>query len=392
TIGSDIVCEVTVACVKCDAQSKRLKIYSVIILQNVNMLFDLGQQIQLFFESNLSEITCEKCNLNMVKEIRVLRWPTVLLIHLHKKKDAASTRKPLTLIHLEQYNHRSNVCMSTTSSYCMCTFTSLTSNGKTITFARSKKQWKSSSDTTKSYGEGDQIVSRYCQTVFLILQQIRSPTVSFFNALSKICEVEIDFRDGSCESLSDAIYSIEQDPHCRNLLRVLRMNSISFFECPRCGDKVKSDLYSLNNGIHLFEQTADETFSAKPVLKNLALNNNVCAICSFNIKDDSVLNVSYQQFQTLPSYLLFMFSTITEELLASVVKIDETKFYLLALLITGRYKDSLTIIRLTPENFQLFVKKTYHTGRKCTTIEILDYCETTSCVVGIFQQISQNET
>ncbi|CAF1548036.1 unnamed protein product, partial [Didymodactylos carnosus] len=161
-VGSEVFCILTIRCTTCNNYSSRLTIYPSVVLSNINMADHLQEQLQNFFFSSMADINCKQCLANMEKQLFVLRWPTIILVHLQQKRNISSTRKPPSLIHLHQHSHPLNICSQSSSCYYLLSFISLTSSGKLVVSTRSNKHWKTT-ESSKSYGEGEYIQNLYGQ-------------------------------------------------------------------------------------------------------------------------------------------------------------------------------------------------------------------------------------
>ncbi|CAF1173380.1 unnamed protein product [Didymodactylos carnosus] len=211
-------------------------------------------------------------------------------------------------------------------------------------------------------------------------------TIHFLNAI--ICGFKIDIDRGPArhKSLNGAILCTENDQHYRQLLNLLTTNIITSFECPNCNSEM-ANLSSSNNGIPLFETTPDK-IRATPVLKKPVLINNTCSSCSFTVVENNILKIHSQIFNSIPQLIICIIQLLEEKTIQEQIEINGIYFKSMALLLKGKYKDTLTVVDVSSNlSYQLYEQNPYENGMACELDDILNYFDKISDIIGLYCQV-----
>ncbi|CAF3710842.1 unnamed protein product [Didymodactylos carnosus] len=149
---------------------KKLKTLFIIDCLPVNTeygKYTVSQQLESFFDSTTSDLYCSNCEMLMMRKMKVLNWPNIILIYVNEPTTSHPPvhRCPPSVVSLHEFTHNSNIPILSSATYDLTTFISVVpvhQSKKLVSATKINKKWATS--TARKLDSSFQLVINHKQT------------------------------------------------------------------------------------------------------------------------------------------------------------------------------------------------------------------------------------
>ncbi|CAF0954609.1 unnamed protein product [Adineta steineri] len=316
-LGRPIPVKIIYTCTSCQFITETRSEINYILISMLKNQFHLDDQLSNYFTGNISDYKCTKCHSYMLRHIKIIDCPSVIILKIDHNKDSSTTScKSPDAICFSQFMDKSSIgCVSSTV-FDVVGFLSVCSSAdmkekKLMSVTKIKQRWYVN-PLQKLIGNGINFSKSFATSRIIILERVRTCSSNFLYAIAQCCSFTMNIKHDRIEpykTLRDAIKIIENNEEFSELRRRLLSTSITYYICNKCSSSSDS-LSLLYDCIHIYEQNSDNTcVYGMPLLYQELLDSH-CSICNEKTKR-IVLPIHNQIHVQCPSILMCCLSHTT---------------------------------------------------------------------------------